>query len=281
MAIEKQKRLSTTGYSIIAIAGFIFSALAVFLYLRYMATNPNQQTGQQIFYLILVLFGVAISAVVFGLMNAYASLKHQKPDTKLTLTGPAVGVLLVVLGGFYLPKPDDSKRIITIRVFNKNKTPLTKGEVKLYLSDYIRIQSIDNNGQAQFAGVPPDYMQQAMKVEVSSPGYMPTQMDTMLKENVPLELVLPFYEVVILEGFIRKADETPIKDVEVSVDGTRYYDVSDNDGSFSIRLLEYTVDDEVTLTTSHPEYEDKSTRLHLGGPKLSGIKIYLNPARIN
>lgn len=279
MAIEKQKRLSTTGYAVIAITGFLFSALAVYLYLRYMSTNPNKQTGEQMFYLILVLFGVAISAVVFGLMNAYASLKHQKPDTKLTLTGPAVGVLLVVLGGFYLPKPDDNKRIITIRVFNKNKTPLTKGEVKLYLSDYIRTQSIDNNGQAQFAAVPPDYLQQPMKIEVSSPGYMPSQVDTILKENVPLELVLPFYEVVILEGFIRKADETPVKDVEISVDGTRYYDVSDNDGSFSIRLQEYTVDDQVTLTTSHRGYEDKSTRLRLGGPKLSDIKIYLNPAK--
>ncbi len=69
----------------------------------------------------------------------------------------------------------------------------------------------------------------------------------------------------------------PIKDVEISVDGTKYYDISKTNGSFSIRLEEYTVGDEITVTTSHKDFEDKSMNFKINGPEMKGVDFFLNP----
>ncbi len=154
---EKDKVLSVKGYAVIAAGGLLVSAFAVYYYLHSIQGKVNEQVDQRIFYLILILFGIAVSAIVFGLMNSYGMLKKERPNAKLLLTGPAVGVLLIVLGGFFLPK-GNTEKIVTIRVFNKNKVPLIQGEVKLYFNEYIRTQSIDKTGQAQFAGVPDNFL---------------------------------------------------------------------------------------------------------------------------
>jgi hypothetical protein len=52
-----------------------------------------------------VLFGMAASALIFGIMNSYAPLVlHSGKCYSYKLTGPVVGVVLTVLGGFMIPK---------------------------------------------------------------------------------------------------------------------------------------------------------------------------------
>jgi hypothetical protein len=192
------------------------------------------------------------------------------------VVGPGVGVILVVLGGLYLPqKPPE--RNVTIRVFDWKKNPVTQGDVKIYLKEYIRTQSIDKMGQALFGGIPADMLENKMKVEVSSPGYATQVYDTLLKSSKPLELVLPLTTVVIISGKVKTAAEMPIKGVEINVDGTRYYAVSITDGSYNLRLEEYTLGDEITLTTSHKNYEDKTISLRINSPEITNQDIFLNP----
>ena len=69
----------------------------------------------------------------------------------------------------------------------------------------------------------------------------------------------------------------PIKGVEVNVDGTRYYAISITDGSYNLRLEEYTLGDEITLTTSHKDYEDKTISLIISSPSIKNQDIFLNP----
>ncbi len=69
----------------------------------------------------------------------------------------------------------------------------------------------------------------------------------------------------------------PIRGVEISVDGTRYFTKSLTDGTYKLRLEEYTLGDEITVTTSHKDYEDKTISLRINSPDIVGQDIFLNP----
>lgn len=260
---------------IIAISGFIVSILAIYYYLQ-MQDKLTEQVDQRIYYLILVVFGIAASAVVFGLMNSYASLKGETLDKKLQLAGPIVGVVLTVFGGFYI-SPDPMEKTVTIRVFDKNKKPVTEGDVKIYLPEYIRTQSIDKMGQALFTGIPQQSFKSRIKIEVSSPGYSTKHYDTILNKLGSLELTLPLSEVVIISGQVKRANETPISDVEINVDGTRYVAYSVSNGTYQLRLEEYTLGDEITITTTHGGFEDKTRSVKINGPEIKEIDFVLQP----
>jgi hypothetical protein len=269
-------RIPVSGYGIVAGIGFIVSLLLVYYYLQFIQGKVSDTVDQRIFYLILICFGISVSALVFGVMNTYAVLTGKQQNMSLKMTGPGVGVILVVLGGLYLPQKSAEKNV-TIRVFDWKKNPVTDGDVKIYLKEYIRSQSVDKMGQALFAGIPSDLIKNKMKIEVSSPGYATKYFDTLVIDSKPLELILPLTTVVNISGRIKTAAEIPIKGVEISVDGTRYFAISITDGTYKIRLQEYTLGDEITLTTSHQDYEDKTTLLRINSPEITNQDIFLNP----
>lgn len=269
-------RMPVSGYSIVAVIGFIVSLSLVYYYLQFIQGKVSDTVDQRIFYLILILFGISASALVFGVMNTYAVLNGKEQNFSLKMTGPGVGVILVVLGGLYLPQKSDEKNI-TIRLFDWKNNPVIQGDVKIYLKEYIRTQSIDNMGQALFTGITADVMNNKMKIEVSSPGYATRYFDTLVTNSKPLELTLPLTTVVFISGRVKTAAEMPIKGVEINVDGTRYFAFSITDGSYKLRLEEYTLGDEISMTTSHKDYEDKTILLQINSPELKDQDIFLNP----
>jgi hypothetical protein len=269
-------RVPVSGYGLIAILGFILSLSMVYYYLKFIQGNVSDEVDQRIFYLILILFGISASALVFGIMNTYAVLTGKKQNVRLKMTGPGVGVILIVLGGLYLPQKSHEQNV-TIRVFDWKKNPVSQGDVKIYLKEYIRTGSIDKMGQALFSGIPSDMLKNKMRIEVSSPGYTTRSFDTLLTSKKPLELMLPFTTSVLISGKVKTAAEIPIKGVEIGVDGTRYYAISITDGSYNLRLEEYTLGDEINITTSHKDYEDKTISLRINSPEIRNEDIFLNP----
>lgn len=198
--------------------------------------------------------------------------KVKLPSKKIIFG--SIGLIIAIFLGYYFYNPE---KIITIRVFDWKKNPITDGEVKIYLKQYIRSQSIDNMGQALFTGIPSEKASKKLKIEVSSPGFETKSYDTLIASSRPIELILPLKTTVIINGKIKTANEMPIKGVEIDVDGTRYYAVSISDGSFSIRLQEYTLGDVITLTTSHPDFDDKTVKLKINSPEINPQDIVLNP----
>lgn len=269
-------RMPVSGYGIVSVIGFIVSLSLVYYYIQFIQGKVTDVVDQRIFYLILILFGISASALVFGVMNTYAVLTGKEHNFSLKMAGPGVGVILVVLGGLYLPTKSADKNV-TIRLFDWRNNPVLQGDVKIYLKEYVRTQSIDNMGQALFTGIPPDIMNNKMKIEVSSPGYATKYFDTLVTNSNPLELTLPLTTVVFISGRVKTAAEMPIKGVEINVDGTRYFTLSITDGSYKLRLEEYTLGDEISMTTSHKDYEDKTISLRINSPELKNQDIFLNP----
>jgi len=252
-------------------AGLAICAACLLIYMQ-----QKDGSSQTLRIILVAAFGIGITAFIMSLVHIYTFKQQLKPSPLLKMAGPFAGLLSMLLVGLLLSNNGGDKNI-TIRLFDWKKNPITQGEVKIYLPEYIRTQSIDKMGQALFTSIPAGTFYSNMKIEVSSPGYASKVFDTLLHNSKPLELTLPLTTVVFISGKIKTAAELPIKGVEVSADGTRYYAISITDGTYNLRLEEYTLGDEINLTTSHKDFEDKTIALRIQAPNIQNQDIFLNP----
>ncbi|MDQ3845845.1 MAG: hypothetical protein M3342_17805 [Bacteroidota bacterium] len=272
--IEKTTSINT--YIGISVIGLLLSFLSLYFYFHNIQGNVTELTDQKFYYFILILFGVAISALLFGVMHSYAILKGEKLSAKYQFTGPIVGVILTVMGGFYLPK-GNSEGIITFRIFDEQKNPVTHGTVSLYIPN-VPEQKINNHGEAKFTDIPENHLLGNIRVNISSDGYRPLVIDTLLRTNHPIYFTLEKINNITVYGRVKDAGEYPINHVEISVDGTNQYTYSLTDGAYSLKLTGYSIGDEIDITTSHKDYEDKTFKLKIESPEV--IKdIILKPSK--
>lgn len=82
--------------------------------------------------------------------------------------------------------------------------------------------------------------------------------------------------LVRIEGQVKTAAEIPIKDVEVNADGTRFYATTITNGTYRLILENYSIGDEVTLTTSTKDFEDKSIAVKISSRDMK-VDFVLNP----
>ena len=271
-----QKQLPVSTYIIISVVGFIVSLFCVYYYLNYIQGSVSERVSQKVFYLILILFGIATSALIFGAMNSFGELSGQKLDTKFRFAGPVVGVILIVTGGFYLPK-SAAQQTFAGRVVDERKTPVTEGRVTLYFSRHTREQAIDKNGTAVFADINEDDLSGKLKVDVASDGYTRLVIDTAVNGLAPLQVMLVQNRKVRVSGQVTNADDMPIKEVEIMVDGTRFFGRSVSNGTYSITLTGYTPGEEITLVTSHKDYKDKIRPLKITRQEMLNVDFVLQP----
>ncbi|HOZ51324.1 MAG TPA: TIR domain-containing protein [Chitinophagaceae bacterium] len=194
----------------------------------------------------------------------------------------AFGIGLLFLLGYFLiinlnkkSKIEDNNFVI--RVLNPKRERITQGDVKIYLDEFSREQRLDRTGQALFSGLPNTALQKKIRIELSSPGYETSVIDTILSSASSIDLFLAYAKFMSISGRIKTADEIPIKDVEISIDGTKYTAISNTDGSYQIKYNEYTIGDEITLTTSHEQYKDKTIPIKISSAEQSNLDIFLSP----
>lgn len=275
---KKQEQSRSVVISIILTAVGLIAAVVGAYYLIGLQNGLAHKGNQWLFFFVLIATGVSVSVAVTGIIGLFLRGRNNNGIGKLKYIGPAAGIILILSGGFYSPRPE-TERIVTVRVFDAKKKPVTNGQVKLYLPGYVRQQSIDNVGQAQFADVSSGLLSGSVKMEIVSDGFENYSVDTVLPSNEPLSVTLTSVRTIHIAGKIITAGEMPIRDVEINVDGTRYYAVSITDGSYSIILKDYSPGDEITLTTSHKDYEDKTRSFRINTADMKGIDFVLNPVK--
>lgn len=266
--------LLISGISLIAAIGIGY------YYFHNMIHSSTEKMDDRVFYLVLVLFGMAASALIFGIMNSYASLKGIKTTVSYKFTGPVVGVILTVLGGFLIPKGSNDQ-FLTVRVFDQDKNPVTRGEVTLTFPHYQREASVNGKGMVVFPEIPFDQLRNKIIINVVSDGYTNLTVDTLLANFDPIDLMVTQSKVIRISGKVEDAADRPIKDVDVVVDGTPYAAKTINDGSFEIPIPGYHFGDRISLVTSHPAYEDKTKEFDIESGKIDKIEFVLNPLSVN
>lgn len=274
------KSVSVTTYLLISGVSLIAAVIIGYYYFHSLKQAGNEKMDDRVFYLVLILFGIAASALIFGIMNSYASLKGIQSNVTYKFTGPIVGVILTVLGGFMLPK-GTSDQILSIRVFNEDNHPVTRGKVTITFPHYQRSSAINNDGLVVFPDIPEDQLRNDIIINVVSDGYDNVTLDTLLSGFSPVKITLNQAKVIRLAGTVKDAADRPIRDVEVQVDGTPYAARTTNDGSFEIPIPGYHFGDRVTLVTSHSSYEDKSKIFEIESGEIDHIEFVLNPVPLN
>lgn len=273
---QPQKPVSVSTYLIISGASLIAAIAIGYYYFHSMKQSGTEKMDNQIFYLVLILFGVAVSALIFGIMNSYATLNGVQSNVTYKFTGPVVGVILTVLGGFILPK-GSTDQFLSIRVFDQDKNPVTKGNVTITFPHYQRQSSINNDGLVIFPDIPNDQLRNNIIINVVSDGYANVILDTTLSNFNPINISLSQAKVIRISGTVKDAADNPIRDVQVQIDGTPYATKTINDGSFDIPIPGYHFGDRITLVTSTPLYEDKSKEIEIESGEIENIEFVLNP----
>ncbi|MGN6267074.1 MAG: carboxypeptidase-like regulatory domain-containing protein [Ginsengibacter sp.] len=274
------KSVSVTTYLLISGVSLVAAVIIGYYYFHSLKQAGNEKMDDRVFYLVLILFGIAASALIFGIMNSYASLKGIQSNVTYKFTGPIVGVILTVLGGFMLPK-GTSDQILSIRVFNEDNHPVTRGKVTITFPHYQRSSAINNDGLVVFPDIPEDQLRNDIIINVVSDGYDNVTLDTLLSGFSRVKITLNQAKVIRLAGTVKDAADRPIRDVEVQVDGTPYAAKTTNDGSFEIPIPGYHFGDRVTLVTSHSSYEDKSKIFEIESGEIDHIEFVLNPVPLN
>ena len=274
------KSVSVTTYLLISGVSLVAAVIIGYYYFHSLKQAGNEKMDDRVFYLVLILFGIAASALIFGIMNSYATLKGIQSNVTYKFTGPIVGVILTVLGGFMLPK-GTSDQILSVRVFNEDNHPVTRGTVTITFPHYQRSSAINNDGLVVFPDIPEDQLRNDIIINVVSDGYDNVTLDTLLSGFSPVKITLNQAKVIRLAGTVKDAADRPIRDVEVQVDGTPYAAKTTNDGSFEIPIPGYHFGDRVTLVTSHSSYEDKSKIFEIESGEIDHIEFVLNPVPLN
>ncbi|MEO5649752.1 MAG: carboxypeptidase-like regulatory domain-containing protein [Ginsengibacter sp.] len=275
-----QKPVATATYLIISALSLIAASAIGYYYFHYMRQGGTEKMDDRIFYLVLVLFGMAASALIFGIMNSYASLKGIQSNVTYKFTGPVVGVILTVVGGFMLPK-GSTDQFLSIRIFDQDKNPVTRGEVTLSFPHYQREASVNEKGMVIFPDIPYDQLRNRIIINVISDGYASITLDTLLANFDPISLTVSQARIIRISGTVKDAADRPIKDVDIVVDGTPYFSKTINDGSFNIPIPGYHFGDRITLVTSHPGYEDKIKQFDIESGEINKIEFVLNPLAVN
>ena len=273
---KPKKQVSTITYVVIALTSLL-SALGIgYYYFHYMKQGGTEKMDDRVFYLVLILFGMAASALIFGIMNSYASLKGIESNVTYKFTGPVVGVIITVLGGFMLPKGSNDQ-FLSVRLFDQDKNPVTKGMVTISFPHYQRNASVDEKGLAIFPEIPYDQVRNKILINVVSDGYTSITLDTLLNNFSPIDLTLTQAKIIRISGTVKDAADRPIRDVAVVVDGTPYAAKTINDGSFNIPIPGYHFGDRISIVTSHPQYEDKTKEFDIESGAINNIEFVLNP----
>ena len=278
--IITQKPLSIATYITISAIGFLISFFCIYYYFNFIQGNVTEQTSQKAFYLVLIVFGISTSALIFGAMNSYGTLRGKKFDTEFQFAGPVVGVILVVLGGFYLPKTL-TQQTLSIRVVNEKNIPVTNGKVILYFLHHTREEFINDKGLAIFSDINEDDLTGKIKLDIKSDGFSRLTFDTVLKSFSPVQISLSQMGMIHISGKVTNADEMPIVDVDILADGTRFYGETITDGTYSFDLFDYLIGDKVKLVTSRKDYKDKTMLLTIDKQDMTNVNFVLQSTKSN
>lgn len=205
-----------------------------------------------------------------------ATSNINKKTFRFPLKSVAVICGLILLGlaakMILLGKP--ANKTVTLRILDPQRKPVIKGDIVLHLPDYELSRAVDGRGEALFKDIPANT---SIRIDVTSQGYDKYTVDTILNPGKTVELVLSTLRTIHISGRVKTAAEVPLKNIEVSVDGTRYFGQSITDGTYNITLKGYTIGNEITITASGDNYTDKRMPLKINAPEMNNIDFVLEP----
>ena len=191
-----------------------------------------------LYYLVLIPLGLSAATFLFGVLRSYAVYTGKVLGGTLELGGPIVAAALVVIGGFYLPKPAPEAFTITVLVHGEagphDLVLRNVGIVWMTLGPDRRQERIGDKGQADFKNIPASFRGQEVPVSVEAGGF------EMASPSQKYLLGGPSIDVVVrrkaahLTGRVQDTEGRPITNATVRIGDVQTR--VDTNGHFSLIL---------------------------------------------
>jgi hypothetical protein len=161
-------------WAVLSLGSFLAGLLLVGLYLTNLRLLASLGLEGHFYYLVLLPLSLSVTGMLFGALRATAQFRGKPLGGALKIGGSIVGLLLIVILGFVLPKPA-SNFPLTVYVHGsagQQDIPLrNRGEVWLDLGGDRRSEHIGERGEAFFKEVPANFHGQKVNVTLDASGY--------------------------------------------------------------------------------------------------------------
>jgi hypothetical protein len=163
------------------------------------------------YYGALVILAASMAIVLFGSMRSYAHLTRTQGSMKMELGGPSALFALLVLGGFWLAKPEQYSSM-TVRLLGEGleTVAVNELEVTLDLASNRDRRPFNSSGEAVFPNIPTSLINQEVRVYLNNRGAVRLKQPAE-KVRIPSDLVL--YLEVLVEDPRRTAAREKISEL--------------------------------------------------------------------
>lgn len=170
MNTEHDSQRFTKKQTLKVFASTVAVAVALLLALIFVTGRVPAETFDRFYYLVLVLWAALVTAIVFTIPRAYARLTNTHLGWKVEVGGPCALVALIVYGAFHLvPRTDTFD--LTLRPHGQNQPLIRQGKSRVELDNDARTETIRDNGEADFKGIPHKFWGETVRVLPQIDGY--------------------------------------------------------------------------------------------------------------
>jgi hypothetical protein len=226
-------------YALIFLGAFFCCVAVLFVLIAYAGKLSKYGLLQPVYYLVLVLMGLAAAVFLFGVLPSSASWAGKILGGKLRLSGSIVGAVLVVIGGYYfIPKPTFFP--LTVYVHG-NGGPQdialrNTGRVFLALGPEISSESIGENGQAVFPRIPADFRGQQVPGWIESDDYEALNTTVTIAGSSVDLIVKKKIKLFRLAGTVLDKQGKPLPGVHIALPKCHLDATTKSDGRFEFQV---------------------------------------------
>jgi hypothetical protein len=266
-----KRRNRIPNYALASFVVFLCCLVVLLLLIAFADRLSRFGLIQQVYYLVLVLMGLAAAGVLFGVLRSSAEWAGELLGGTLRLSGSIVGSALVVFGGYlFIPKATFFSLTVYVHGEGGSQDVVLRnsGRVFLKLGPEISFESIGENGQAVFPRIPSDFRGQQVSGWVESDDYEASNTAvTIASSNVDL-IVKKKIKHFRLAGTISDKYGTPQPDVRVTLPEYHLEYTTNNNGRFEFQV---TADREqmADLTAEKQGYQTTRLRPTLGDSQVN------------
>lgn len=199
--------LSPLVYAALALVAFVAAAALLLLFVR-----APSSTQPMVFFVVLIAAAAAGAFAMFGAMRAAAVWQGKVEGGQLTIVGPVVLFLAVLLLGLRIRSPLEPFDI-AVRPRDPKQRIVTKGELLVDIPGNRRRYLVPGDGEVQVTTIPAQFRDSEVAITPSIPGFQELPIRVRLSGrdiDLPLQPLPP----VLVSG---RLDPSPASGGKVSV----------------------------------------------------------------
>lgn len=143
--------------------------LLLYIYTAHLLTELGIEL--RVYYVLLLLLGLACAVLTFGGMRSRASYVGVKLPGRLKLMGPITAVMLFVMVGLYLTGSAQGVNVVVRLVGEDHKPVVGVGHITARVGQYTQTAPAGPGGEVEFKEIPRRYANMKAEIIVAVEGY--------------------------------------------------------------------------------------------------------------